>query len=93
MDPLSTVLFSGILKLMTTHFRRTEEFLNRGVYLPPSKQLNETSELGLGRAKVCRDFMEEEASLNINQLIINARIEQTAGNDMSTGQLQHEKFV
>lgn len=78
---------------MTTHFRRTEEFLNRGVYLPPSKQLNETSELGLGRAKVCRDFMEEEASLNINQLIINARIEQTAGNDMSTGQLQHEKFV
>ena len=61
-----------------TNFRRTEEFITRGVYLPPTKTENETSSGLLNVTdKTKRDFMEEEASLNINNLIQAARIEQT----------------
>lgn len=82
---------------MTDKAKRTEEYLSRGVYLPPTKQSNEVpseEQFGLSRNnKLHKDFIEEDASLNINNLIKAARIEQSLNFDKSTNALQLEKFM
>ena len=70
---------------MAQNRRRTEEFLSRGIYLPPSTtgQLSESS----------NKLLEEEASLNINNLIKQARIEKSLTQNMSSAALNYAKMI
>jgi hypothetical protein len=77
-----------------TNFRRTEEYITRGVYLPPTRNINEADSDLQPPDKTKRDFMEEDASLNINHLIQAARIEQSPLNsDQSSSALMKQKML
>ena len=78
--------------MTTTNGKRRDEYLGIGVYLPPSKVINETSQIlseqryavGPGTDKIHRDFHEEEASVNLGALIKAARVEKSLSDNLDT---------